>query len=63
MLESILTLASVVLFLFGIAILSLAFKSGYNRISTLVAGLLIIALSMYLMPHQDSDQPDIEYRK
>jgi len=58
-----LTLVAVILFFVGIGIFSLAFKSGYNRFAAFVVGLLIIALSAYIMPHQDNDQPDIYYRK
>jgi hypothetical protein len=63
MLDSVLTLVAVIVLAFGIGIFSLAFKSGYNRIAAFVVGLLVIALSVYIMPHKDRDQPDVYYRK
>ena len=56
-------LVSFVIVIFGIGLISLAFKSGYNRIAAFVVGLLIIALGVYIMPHQNKDQPDVYYRK
>lgn len=63
MLESILTLASVVVFFFGAGIFSLAFKPGYKKVSALISGLLVMALAVYVMPPQTKDEPEIYYRK
>lgn len=69
MFESILTLIAVAICLGGTAILSLTFKAShikvpvFNRLVAFVVGLLVIALGMYVLPHQNSDQPDTYYRK
>jgi len=63
MFESIGTIVAVVVCIVGIMIFSFAFKAGNKRIAAFVVGLLVIALSIYIMPQLDRDKPDVYYRK
>ena len=58
-----LSLLSLILICFGGFTFLLAFKPGYQKVGPVIMGLALIALGFYILPVDNTDQPDIYYRK
>jgi hypothetical protein len=58
-----LTLVALALISFGGFSVSLAFKTGYQKVGPIVFGLALIALGFCVLPTQNHEGPDVYYRK
>jgi hypothetical protein len=58
-----LSLLALVLISFGGYSVYLAFKPRYQTFGPLVVGIALIALGFYVLPTDNTDQPDVYYRK